>query len=41
MTFLMSRWNTIALLIVLAAVATALVLVFADPQAAFAAKRGP
>ena len=41
MTFLMSRWNTIALFIVLAAVATALVLAFGAPQAAFAGLRGP
>jgi hypothetical protein len=41
MTFLMARWNTITPFIVLASVATALVLAFADPQAAFAGKRSP
>jgi hypothetical protein len=41
MTFLMSRWNTVLPLIVLAAVVTALVLAFVDPQAAFAGRRGP
>ena len=41
MSFALSRRSSIALLIALAIVMTVIAVVFADPQAAFAGRRGP
>jgi hypothetical protein len=41
MSFAVSRWSSVALFIALAVITTAIAVVFADPQAAFAGFRGP
>jgi hypothetical protein len=37
----LSRWSTIALLVVLVVAVTALAVMLGEPQAAFAGRRGP